>query len=55
MDGQCLQTRHEKNDGVKGVLQGVQIHSCGALVCYGECNNLVVLDGASLEVFFYNL
>ncbi|KAJ2998744.1 hypothetical protein HDV02_004091 [Globomyces sp. JEL0801] len=49
-DGQCLQTRHERNDGVKGILQGVQIHSCGALVCYGECNNLVILDGATLEL-----
>lgn len=24
-DGQCLQTRHEKNDGVQGILQGVQV------------------------------
>jgi hypothetical protein len=50
MDGQCLQTRHERNDGVQGIVQGAQIHSCGALICYGECNNIVVLDGATLEI-----
>jgi WD40 repeat protein len=49
-DGNCLQTRHERNDGVQGILQGAQMHSNGSLICFGECNNIVVLDGASLEV-----
>lgn len=26
LDGTCLQTRHERNDGVKGILQGVQVN-----------------------------
>ena len=50
LDGQCLQTRHERNDGVQGILQGVKVHSTGALVCYGQCNSLVILDGTTLEI-----
>ncbi|KAJ3322647.1 hypothetical protein HDV06_002861 [Boothiomyces sp. JEL0866] len=48
LDGQCLQNRQAKDEAVQGLIQG--IHSSGSLVCYGECNNLVILDGATLEV-----
>ena len=50
LDGQCLQTRHERNDGVQGILQGIKVHSGGNLVCFGQCNSLVILDATTLEI-----